>query len=35
MSLAAKKGQEITMTVEGADEETAFEQIQKFLAENL
>jgi len=35
MKLAAKQGMELTITVEGADEEKAATELQKFLAENL
>ncbi|MCX7714772.1 MAG: HPr family phosphocarrier protein [Clostridia bacterium] len=35
MGLAAKKGEEITITAEGADEEQAIETIKNFLVENL
>lgn len=35
MGLGVKKGHEITMQMEGADEEAAFEGISKFLQENL
>ena len=35
MRLAAKQGMELTITVEGADEEKAATELQKFLAENL
>lgn len=35
MGLAAKKGDEITLTFEGADEDAACEAIGKFLQENL
>ena len=35
MRLAAKQGMELTVTVEGADEETAAAELQAFLAENL
>ena len=35
MRLAAKQGMELTITVEGADEETAAAELQAFLAENL
>ena len=35
MSMGVKKGVEVTVTIEGEDEDTAFEAIQKFLQENL
>lgn len=35
MGLAAKQGQEITMTAEGADEDAAIEAIETFLKANL
>jgi len=35
MRLAAKKGMELTVTVDGADEEKAAAELQKFLAANL
>ena len=35
MRLAAKQGRELTITVEGADEDAAAAQLQAFLAENL
>ena len=35
MRLAAKQGDELTVQVEGADEEAAAAQIQAFLQENL
>ena len=35
MSLAAKQGQEVTLTVEGSDEDEATDQIQEFLVEHL
>ena len=35
MRLAAKQGMELTITVEGTDEEKAATELQKFLAENL
>ena len=35
MRLAAKQGMELTITVEGADEEKAATELQAFLAENL
>ena len=35
MKLAAKQGMELTVTVEGADEETAAAELQAFLAANL
>lgn len=35
MSLGAKKGDEIFMTAEGADEETAAQALETFLKENL
>ena len=35
MRLAAKQGMELTITVEGSDEETAAASLQAFLKENL
>lgn len=35
MGLAVKKGMEVEVTVEGPDEDTAFEGIKKFFEENL
>ena len=35
MRLAAKAGMELTITVDGADEETAAAELQAFLAANL
>lgn len=35
MRLAAKQGQELTVTVDGADEAAATEGLKAFLAENL
>ena len=35
MRLAAKQGMELTVSVEGADEEKAATELQAFLAENL
>ena len=35
MRLAAKQGMELTITVEGADEEKAAAELQEFLAANL
>ena len=35
MRLAAKQGMELTITVEGADEDAAAAQLQAFLAETL
>ena len=35
MRLAAKQGMELTIAVEGADEEKAATELQAFLAENL
>lgn len=35
MSLAIKQGNTITVSIEGDDEEVAFEQIKKFFKENL
>ena len=35
MRLAAKQGMELTITIEGADEEKAATELQAFLAENL
>ena len=35
MSMGVKQGVEVTVTVDGEDEDTAFEAIQKFFQENL
>lgn len=35
MSLGAKKGDEVTLTFDGADEDAAYEAISKFMQENL
>ena len=35
MRLAAKQGMELTFTVDGADEDTAVQQLQAFLSANL
>ena len=35
MSMGVKKGVEVTVTIEGEDEDTAFEAIQKFFQENV
>lgn len=35
MGLAAKQGQEITLRIEGADEDTAAEKLEAFLKANL
>lgn len=35
MSLGAKKGDEVTLTFDGADEDAAYEEISKFMQENL
>lgn len=35
MGLAAKQGQEITLRIEGADEDTASEKLEAFLKANL
>ena len=35
MGLAVKQGQEITVTIEGADEENAAVELEAFLKENL
>ena len=35
MGLGAKKGDEVTLTFEGEDEEAAYEAISKFMQENL
>ena len=35
MKLAAKQGMELTVTVDGADEEKAAAELQAFLAANL
>lgn len=35
MGLGIKKGEEVTMTFDGADEEAACAEIQKFMQENL
>ena len=34
MSLGVKNGQNVTVTVEGPDEETAFEEVKVFFEEN-
>lgn len=34
MGLGVKKGQEVVVTVEGADEEEAVEKIEKFMKDN-
>ena len=33
--LGVKKGHEVTFTIEGADEEAAYEAVSKFMQENL
>lgn len=35
MSLGAKKGEEVTVTAEGSDEDTAIDALKKFFQENL
>ncbi len=35
MGLGAKKGDEVVLTFDGADEEAAYEEISKFMQENL
>ena len=35
MGLGAKKGDEVTLTFEGEDEEAAYETISKFMQDNL
>ncbi len=35
MGLAAKKGDEVTLTFDGADEEAAYAALSKFMQENL
>lgn len=35
MSLGAKKGDEVTLTFDGADEDAAYEAVSSFLKENL
>ena len=35
LGLGAKKGDEVTLTFEGEDEEAAYEAISKFMQENL
>ncbi len=35
MGLGAKKGDEVTLTFDGADEDAAYEAISKFMQENL
>jgi phosphocarrier protein len=35
MGLGAKKGDEVTLTFDGADEDAAYETISKFMQENL
>ena len=35
MALGVKKGQEVILTLEGADEEQAFEAVSKFMKEKL
>ncbi len=35
MGLAVKKGQEVTLTFDGADEEAAYEAVSKYMKENL
>lgn len=35
MSLGAKKGDEVTLTFDGEDENTAYEAVSRFMQENL
>lgn len=35
MGLGAKKGDEVTLTFDGADEDAAYEKISQFMQENL
>ena len=35
MGLGVKKGDEVTLTFDGADEDAAYESITKFMQENL
>ena len=35
MGLGVKKGHEVTFTIEGADEEAAYEAVSKFMQDNL
>jgi phosphocarrier protein len=35
MGLGAKKGDEVTLTFDGADEDAAYDTISKFMQENL
>ena len=35
MGLAVKKGDEVTLTFDGADEDAAYEAVSKFMQENL
>lgn len=35
MGLGAKKGDEVTLTFDGTDEEKAYEEISRFMSENL
>lgn len=35
MGLAVKKGEEVTITFDGVDEDTAYEAIEKFMKENM
>jgi len=35
MSLGVKKGETVTVTVEGEDEEKAFSEIEEFFKENI
>ena len=35
MGLGVKKGHEVTFTIEGADEEAAYETVSKFMHDNL
>ena len=35
MGLGVKKGDEVTVTFDGADEDAAYEAIRKFMQENL
>lgn len=35
MGLGVKKGHEVAFTIEGADEEAAYEAVSKFMQDNL
>ena len=35
MSLGVKQGEEVTVSIEGADEDKAYEELHKFFVENL